>query len=201
MGEDPEIDKLWNEYTELFRRFDDLTLGRWISQTLSQMEGGLWRASHPLVATLRLASLVAEDRQIWLQRLVEVPSYPASECCRAPLLPLFTRDVSSTGLLCHHCGETVIAFEEIPQPLQSQVKKWAEDYAKVHAVAHWNDADQHAVADYEEECENAAQRAEELLLQARKRLLPRLLEFYPAIVWEDQDECLEVGPEDILEKD
>jgi hypothetical protein len=24
-----------------------------------------------------------------------------------------------------------------------------------------------------------------------------LLEFYPAVVWEDQDECLEVRPEDV----
>jgi hypothetical protein len=28
-------------------------------------------------------------------------------------------------------------------------------------------------------------------------LAPALLEFYPAVVWEDQDECLEVRPEDV----
>ena len=201
MGEESQIDKLWKEYTEVFRRCDDLSLGRWLSQTLSQLEGGVWRASHPLVATFRLAATVGQDRQIWTKRLASVQSYPESECCRSPLLPLFTRDVVTTGLLCQHCGETAIQFADIPEPLRAQIKKWSDNYGSVHAVAHWDEAEQHAVADYEEECENAAQRAEKLLLQARSRILPRMLEFYPAIIWEDQDECLEVGPEDILEKD
>ena len=30
-----------------------------------------------------------------------------------------------------------------------------------------------------------------------QRNAPKLLEHYPAIVWEDQDECLEVRPEDV----
>jgi hypothetical protein len=38
---------------------------------------------------------------------------------------------------------------------------------------------------------------EELLGFAGKTLAPKLLDHYPAIVWEDQDECLEVRPEDI----
>ena len=33
--------------------------------------------------------------------------------------------------------------------------------------------------------------------EAGRQLAPRLLEFYPAAVWEDQDECLEVRPEDV----
>jgi hypothetical protein len=28
--------------------------------------------------------------------------------------------------------------------------------------------------------------------------MPKLLDFYPAVIWEDQDECLEVRPEDIM---
>jgi hypothetical protein len=28
-------------------------------------------------------------------------------------------------------------------------------------------------------------------------IVPHLLEQFPAVVWEDQDECLEVRPEDI----
>jgi hypothetical protein len=28
--------------------------------------------------------------------------------------------------------------------------------------------------------------------------MPPLLEFYPAVIWEDQDECLEVRPEDVV---
>ena len=30
-----------------------------------------------------------------------------------------------------------------------------------------------------------------------EKLAIQLLEFYPAVVWEDQDECLEVRPEDV----
>jgi hypothetical protein len=36
-----------------------------------------------------------------------------------------------------------------------------------------------------------------LLAIAGGQLLPKFLRYYPAIVWEDQDECLEVRPEDI----
>jgi hypothetical protein len=46
--------------------------------------------------------------------------------------------------------------------------------------------------------EQAAREAEALLIRAGTQLAPSLLEFYPAIIWEDQDECLEVRPEDIL---
>ena len=38
---------------------------------------------------------------------------------------------------------------------------------------------------------------EELLATAGREIVPKFLELYPAIVWEDQDECLEVRPEDI----
>jgi hypothetical protein len=67
----------------------------------------------------------------------------------------------------------------------------------VHQVAHWDDAQQSESEDYEEDFEEAAERAEELLGMAGKRIIPRLAEFYPALVWEDNDECLEVRPEDI----
>ena len=39
--------------------------------------------------------------------------------------------------------------------------------------------------------------SEQLLAQIGSRLAPKFLEHFPAIVWEDQDECLEVRPEDI----
>jgi hypothetical protein len=29
------------------------------------------------------------------------------------------------------------------------------------------------------------------------KLVPQLMEHYPAVIWEDQDECLDVRPEDI----
>jgi hypothetical protein len=53
------------------------------------------------------------------------------------------------------------------------------------------------VGNYDAACENAAQEAERLLARAGRELAPKLLNFYPAAVWEDQDECLEVRPEDV----
>jgi len=43
----------------------------------------------------------------------------------------------------------------------------------------------------------AAESAERLLTFAGRVLAPKLLNFYPALIWEDQDECLEVRPEDV----
>jgi hypothetical protein len=64
-------------------------------------------------------------------------------------------------------------------------------------VAHWDDRQRKGTGDYEGAFENAAEEAERLLARAGSQIAPRLLEFYPAIVWEDQDECLEVRPEDV----
>jgi len=36
-----------------------------------------------------------------------------------------------------------------------------------------------------------------LLARAGRDLAPKLLNSYAAAVWEDQDECLEVRPEDV----
>ena len=54
------------------------------------------------------------------------------------------------------------------------------------------------------EAKLAEQQARLDLLKARAKmavagfeLVPRFLEHYPAIVWEDHDECLEVQPDDI----
>jgi hypothetical protein len=54
------------------------------------------------------------------------------------------------------------------------------------------------VPDYDQAFDDAAEEAEKLLAFAGSQLLPKFLEHFPAIVWEDQDECLEVRPEDIL---
>ena len=81
------LDNLWNEYSLIFRDWDDLTLARWLAQTLSQLEGRVWRLSHPLMGTYRLAAKIAHDRQVWLQRLTTPPAaYAESPCCRAPFL-------------------------------------------------------------------------------------------------------------------
>ena len=195
---DAGTDKLWKEYKAPFASMDDLTLARWMCQTLGQFEGKLWRLSHPLVGSYRLAADEGKERQIWLKKLATPPStYLFTECCRAPMLLHFTRDVLTIGLICHHCGETAIAFDEIPRDLRPHIQKWAEEYGKLHAVAHWEEDQQALADDYEETLEQAADSAELMLKNVANKVLPRLLEFYPALIWEDQDECLEVRPDDI----
>lgn len=196
--EESALDKLWREYARNFRDFDDLTLARWCSQTLGQLHGRVWRLSHPLVGAYRLASQLAHDRQIWLKRLVNIPAgYVEANCCRAPLLPLFTRDIATSGLICQHCNETAVPFDQISTALQTRFRAWSDAYGPVHDVAHWDDKQRKKSRDYESAFENAAQRAEELLAEAAHDLVPQLLDSHPAAVWEDQDECLEVRPEDI----
>ncbi|MBE7503968.1 MAG: hypothetical protein HS113_27525 [Verrucomicrobiales bacterium] len=200
MSHDPEnlLDALWAEYSQVFRGFDDTTLARWLAQTLGQLEGHGWRLSHPLVAAYRLAGQVAHDRQVWLQRLANSPAaYAEAACCRAPLVPLLTRDVLDNGLVCLHCNATAIAFDDLPESLQPLIRSWAEEYAPVHAVAHWDEKQQKRSGDYDHAFEEAATKAETLLAFAGHQLLPPLLEIYPAVVWEDHDECLEVRPEDV----
>ena len=195
---DSPLEKLWAEYSLVFRDFDDLTLARWMAQTLGQLQGRAWRLSHPLLGTYRLAAQLAHDRQIWLKRLVNAPAaYPEAPCCRAPLLPLLTRDVLESGLVCQHCTGTGVAFEDFPAEIQGPIKQWAEEYASIHAVAHWDDRQRKGVADYDRAFENAAKESERLLGVAGREILPKLLEHYPVVIWEDQDECLQVRPEDI----
>lgn len=193
------LDELWKEYGAVFRDFDDLTLARWMSQTLGQLEGRVWRLSHPLLGAYRLAAQVAHQRQVWLKRLTNPPSgYSPSECCRAPSLPLLTRDVRDCGLVCQHCNETLVSFEDLPPSLKEPLGEWAGRYEPVHAVAHWDEEKQKSAGNYDGAYEDAAQAAEKLLAHAGFDLAPRCLGFYPAIVWEDQDECLEVRPENVL---
>jgi len=195
---DSPLDGLWTEYGQVFQAWDDLTLARWLAQTLGQFEGRAWRLSHPLVGAYRLAAQVAHRRPIWHQRLTTPPAaYPESPCCRAPFLPLLTRDIRGEGLVCLHCNETLVPFDELIPELRALVAPWADRYEPVHAVAHWEEEQREQAEDYEEDCENAAQVAEKLLAEAGRRLAPRFLEHYPAIIWEDQDECLEVRPEDV----
>jgi hypothetical protein len=193
------LDNLWQEYSRVFCVWDDLTLGRWLAQTLGQLEGRAWRLSHPLVGAYRLAARVAHDRQIWLKRLATPPpAYAESPCCRAPLLPLLTRDVSAEGLICQHCNEILVPSEELPAEFRTGIFDWAKQYEPVHSVAHWDDRQRRRSGNYEEAFEKAAKQAEQLLARAGRELAPKLLETYPAIVWEDQDECLEVRPEDVV---
>jgi len=197
MSESP-LDRLWREYSGLFREFDDLTLARWLAQTLGQLDGRAWRLSHPLLGAYRLGAQVAHDRQIWLKRLASPPSaYPEAPCCRAPLLPLLTRDVLEMGLICQNCGDACVPYDDIPAPLQNEIRAWAKKYEPVHAVAHWNDAERKRSGNYEGKFDEAAEEAERLLVAVGRQIAPKFLEFYPAAIWEDQDDCLEVRPEDV----
>ena len=177
---------------------DDLTLARWMAQTLGQFSGQAWRLSHPLMLAYELAAHAAHDRQIWLKGMGIIPAdYIAAECCRAPLLPMLSRDVFDVGLVCKHCGETGVKFDDLPEDLKPGMDKWSADYDEIHSVAHWEDDGKKLPPDYDTLFELAAQSAEKLLAQAGSQLAPALLELYPAVIWEDQDECLEVRPEDV----
>ena len=192
------LDALWKQYGSVFRDWDDLTLGRWLAQTLGQLQGRAWRLSHPLVGSYRLAAQVAHEKQIWFKRVVSIPAgYTESPCCRAPFLPLLSRDVHTEGLICQHCNEILVPFEEIPESVRLELDFWSKEYAPIHAVAHWDDRQRKASGNYDAAFEQAAQSAEKMLVQAGQGIAPRLLEFYAAVVWEDQDECLEVSPEDV----
>jgi len=201
MAGNPEspLDKLWHEYASVFKEFDDLKLARWMAQTLGQLEARAWRLSHPLLGAYRLAAQTANERGVAVTRLATIPaSYSETECCRGPLLPLLTRDVKESGLGCPHCGGTAVAWNDIPEQVRAELSQWAEKYAAVHAVAHWEEARQKRARNYQDKLEDAAGDAEELLAIAGRTLGVKLLELYPAVIWEDQDECLEVRPEDIV---
>lgn len=192
------LDSLWREYGRVFESWDDLTLARWLAQTLGQLEGRAWRLSHPLVGAYRLASQVAHGRQIWFKRLATPPpAYIESHCCRAPFLPLLTRDIRSEGLICQHCNEVLVPFDELAAEHRALIEPWATNYEPVHAVAHWDDRQRKQSGNYDAAYENAAQQAEKLLAYAGQEIAPKLLDAYAAIIWEDQDECLEVRPEDV----
>lgn len=192
------LDALWNEYRQVFRAWDDLTLARWLAQTLGQFEGRAWRMSHPLMGAYRLAAQLAHDRQIWFKRLATPPAaYLESSCCRAPLLPLLTRDVRESGLLCPHCDETLVPVDELPAECKTAVLEWSEEYAPIHVVAHWEDRQRKSCGDYDRALEEAARAGEALLARAGAEIAPMLLDHYAAVIWEDQDECLEVRPEDV----
>ena len=195
---DTPLDRLWKEYGAGFRDFDDLTLARWLAQTLSQLSGKAWRLSHPLVGAYRLAAQLAHEQQIWLKRLATAPAdFREAPCCRAPILPLLTRDVLEAGLICQSCNDTCVSFEDLPAELQDDLRNWATKYSPLHGVAHWEESQRKQAEDYQHALDDAADEVESLLAHAGKNLAPALLHHFPAVLWEDQDECLEVRPEDI----
>lgn len=195
-------DRLWKEYVKLFDRFDDYSLARWMVQTLGHFNGELWRYSHPLVGAYKLAAQVANQRQLWLKRLVEIPSpYTVASCCRSPLFPLATRDIAESGLICLHCNETALELDDMPSEIRRCLKAWSTEYGEIHHVAHFDKAERASVKNYNLAVEEAAQDAIRLMIKAVEEVYPLLLEPCPAMVWEDHDECLGVRPEDLIEVD
>src|SRR5258705_5613102 len=92
------LDALWKEYGLAFRDFDDLTLARWLAQTLGQLDGKAWRLSHPLIGAYRLGAQLGHERQIWFKALVNPPpGYGGSPCRRAPTVLRRTTDGPGTG--------------------------------------------------------------------------------------------------------
>jgi len=196
---DSPINSLFAEYGAVFEKWEDLALARWLAQTLGQLEGRVWRLSHPLVTSYHLAAQVANRRQLWFQRLATPPAaYLAAGCCRAPLLPFLTRDIRAEGLVCHHCNEIVVPYDDLPEGLKAPLEGWAKAYEPVHAVAHWDDRQRRRSGNYEEAFENAAEESIRLLRVCGYELAPLLLDHYAAVVWEDQDECLDVRAEEVL---
>jgi len=192
-------DRLWIHYGAMFQRFDDLTLARWLVQTLGHFNGGLWRYSHPLVGAYKLAAQAGHQRQVWLKRLVEIPNpFLATDCCRAPLLPLVTRDAVESGLICMHCNETAVPWAELSVENRDGLTQWSRQYGEIHRVAHLEDSEKSAVGNYDAALDDAAERAIQSLATAAESVFPRLLDTFPAVIWEDHDECLEVRPEDLV---
>src|SRR5437763_800575 len=112
----------------------------------------------------------------------ETSSSSTSESNRARLRnPMAPNADSPLDLL---CNDTLVAFEEIPEAVQAELGKWSDAYQPVHAVAHWDDRQRKGAGDYERALEDAAKQAERLLAQAGNDLVVKLLEFYPAVVWE-----------------
>ena len=189
--------RLWDHHISVFRRWDDLTLARWMSQTLSQLQGGLWRMSHPLVGAYRLAAQAGHERDVWQKRLLDPPpDYSLAECCRSPLLPMATRDVLEQGLICVHCNGTALPLSGLTENKVS-LESWGNAYASVHHVAHWEEEEKAQSGDYDQAFEHAASEAERLLAKLGNELAPQLVDGLPALLWEDQDECLQVRPEDV----
>ncbi|MDX6766590.1 MAG: hypothetical protein SFU85_07355 [Candidatus Methylacidiphilales bacterium] len=193
------LQQLWEEYRRPVASYDDPALARWIAQTLGQLKGQIWRLSHPLVGLHRLLATTAHKRGLRVARLAQVPDdFPRCTHCDGPLLPLVTRDLVDDGLVCETCGGSAVAFADLPEDLTPKLRQWAESYASVHAVAHWADDEKNAHGDYEKAYQQAAEQAETLLLELAQEHLPALLDHYPALVWEDHDECLDVRPDDVV---
>ena len=54
-----------------------------------------------------------------------------------------------SGLICQHCNETLVPFDEIADDVRAGLDAWAKEYEPVHAVAHWDDHQRRRVGNYD----------------------------------------------------
>jgi len=180
------------------KSWDDLSLVRWLNQTLGQLYERGWRASHPLVVAYRLGSTVAHQRDLWNRRTFSFnDNYAPANCCGAPAIPFVTFEVSTHGIYCSCCGEVLVPLDELPGNMSLSFKDWGRAYDAIHQVAHWTDAERKHCGDYNKALDQACEKAVPLLARLGYELVPPLLARFPTLFWEDSDNCLDVIPEDI----
>ncbi len=190
---------LWQEHTRAIKSWDDLSLARWLNQTLGQLYERCWRASHPLVVAYRLGATVAHQRDLWNRRTFSFnPHYQVAACCGAPAIPFVSFEVCTYGLYCSCCGVVLLTLEDVPTDLAIAFRQWGKEYEVVHQVAHWTDIERKKCGDYDKASDQAAEEAARFLAHLGYRLAPQMVGSFPTIFWEDADHCLDVIPEDIL---
>ncbi len=189
---------LWQEHARALRSWDDLSLVRWLNQTLGQLHERCWRASHPLVVAYRLGATVAHQRDLWNRRTFSINhSYQHAACCGAPTIPFVSFEVCTHGIYCSCCGDVLSTLDDMPFPWTAAIRQWGKTYEEIHHVAHWTDAERKKCGDYDKALDQACEKAIPLLAFLGYQLAPQLLSAFPAVFWEDADDCLDVIPEDI----
>ena len=137
----------------------------------------------------RLAAMVGHDRQIWHQRLVKPPIDFPRRMLSGTVVPDGDAGCLKNGLICFHCNGTAVPLDLEDESLR---KGWLNGLKIIQAygVAHWDETRRNSHVNYEQAFEDAAQQSEQLLAYQGVELAPALVEFFPAVIWEDQDECL-----------
>ena len=188
---------LWEEHTRALRSWDDLSLVRWLNQTLGQLYERCWRASHPLVIVYRLGATVAHQRDLWNRRTFSFHHhYQRTSCCGAPVIPFISFEVCSHGIYCSCCGEVLNTLDDLPSDLAMNFREWSKEYEVIHQVAHWTDAERKHCGDYDQALDHACEKALPMLARLGYQLAPSLLTLFSTMFWEDADHCLDVIPED-----
>ncbi len=189
---------LWQEHMRALKSWDDLSLARWLSQTLGQLHERCWRASHPLVVAYRLGATVAQQRDLWNRRTFSFNNhYQSTSCCGAPTIPFISFEVCTHGIYCSCCGEVLSTLEDMTEDIAPALRQWGKDYDAIHQVAHWNDNERKQCGDYDRALDKACERAIPMLSRLGYEIAPKVLRIFPAVFWEDADNCLDVIPEDI----